>query len=196
MRFSADHVAIMELRKPSLFAVRLPTARSEAPSAVPTMTSATSTSSRVKPCCRVDLRMLVHREMADTIGMNSHAGFAAAQGQHKRLIYRLTTEYDTQAGIDIAGWRVQHQRQRRMFESALAQHVVLLRQFPLFFIADHKAVAIRPRLESDLAVAHDGFITRHLQQQRNALGIVAHALFLARQSVQAHQPQRDAQYDH
>jgi hypothetical protein len=37
------------VRRP--FCVRLPIARSEAPSAVPTMTSATSTSSRVKPRC-------------------------------------------------------------------------------------------------------------------------------------------------
>ena len=48
-RFSADQVAIMEARKSLLLVVRLPTARKLAPSAVPTMNRATSTSSKVKP---------------------------------------------------------------------------------------------------------------------------------------------------
>ncbi|EEF23180.1 conserved hypothetical protein [Ricinus communis] len=56
-RFSADHVAIIEARRPLLLAVRLPTARRPAPSAVPTMTRATSTSSSVKPRCRFGNRM-------------------------------------------------------------------------------------------------------------------------------------------
>jgi len=48
-RFSADHVAIIDERRSLLFCVRLPTARRLAPRAVPIITSATSTSSNVKP---------------------------------------------------------------------------------------------------------------------------------------------------
>ncbi len=134
--------------------------------------------------------------MADAVGADGDAGIAGAERQHEGFVDRLAAEDDAQVGVGDGGRRIEHQCNRRVLEFALAQQVVLHRHVPLLVVADQEAVAVGPRLEGDLAVAHDGLVARQLQQQRHALRVFTQRLLLARQRVERHQSQRDAQDDH
>src|SRR5690606_33097616 len=63
-------------------------------------------------------------------------------------------------------------------------------------VAHHEAVALAVGLERHLAVAHDGFVTRQLQQQGQALGLLLQVLAWRGNRVERSEAQRDADDDH
>src|SRR5690606_26653034 len=148
-RFSADQVAIMEARKALLFCVRPPTARRLAPSAVPTMTSATSTSSSVKPRQRRSEAdgigmafMSFNRELPDAIGMDINPHIARAQAQHERAVHRLAPEHDAKRIAGRSGRRADHELNGYALEFTRAQQVVAGQRLPSIIFANQEAIAL------------------------------------------------------
>ncbi|EEF23181.1 conserved hypothetical protein, partial [Ricinus communis] len=134
--------------------------------------------------------------MPDPVGTDEDAVVAAGQREHERLVDRFVAERDAQRVQGPRAGRIQQQGQRRTLEVALAQQVVVRDRFPAGFRAHEEVVALGRRFEGHGAVAHDGFVARQLQQQRDALRLLLQVLVRAGNGVEAGQPQRDADDDH